>query len=144
VSGHPADPQTEERKRLFNPIAEAIAAALDHLPPVTDPAPLQPTPAGEEATIPSRLFECPRCGAPVGLLLFARERSLEDVARLMFPKLCELGVPAWVVGNEGVGGAADLLTVYPRREPVRRMRLPEFDRMIDALVEAHCRQRGRR
>jgi hypothetical protein len=143
VSGHPADPQTEERKLLFNPIAEAIAAALDHLPPVADPAPLQPTPAGEEATIPSRLFECPRCGAPVGLLLFARQRSLEDVARLMHPRLRELGVPAWVVGNEGAGGAADLLTVYPTREPVRRMRLPEFDRIIDALMEAHCQRRRR-
>jgi AcrR family transcriptional regulator len=69
VSGRPADPMTEERKRLFNPIAEAIAAALDHLPPVADPAPLQPTLVGEEATIPSQLFERPRCGAPAGLLL---------------------------------------------------------------------------
>jgi hypothetical protein len=111
---------------------------------VADPAPLQPTPAGEEATIPSRLFKCPRCGAPVGLLLFARGRALEDVARLMFPKLRELGVPAWVVGNEGAGGSADLLTVYPQREPIRRMRLPEFDRIIDALREAHCQRRPQR
>jgi hypothetical protein len=62
----------------------------------------------------------------------------------MFPRLRELGVPAWVVGNEGANGAADLLTVYPNREPVRRMRLPEFDRMIDTLVERHCQRRGRR
>jgi hypothetical protein len=62
----------------------------------------------------------------------------------MFPRLRELGVPTWVVGNEGAGGAADLPTVYPNCERVRRMRLPEFDRMIDALMEAHCQRRGRR
>jgi hypothetical protein len=138
VSGHPADPMTEERKRLFNPIAEAIAAALDHLPAVTDPAPLQPTPAGEETTIPSRLFECPRCGAPVGLLLFARLRPLEDVARLMFPRLRELGVPAWVVGNEGAGGVADVLKVYPNREPVCRVPKRELNRLFETLMETHC------
>ena len=34
------------------------------------------------------------------------------------------------------------LKVSPQREPVRRMRLSEFDRIIGSLREAHSQRRG--
>jgi hypothetical protein len=143
VSGDPADPMTEERKRLFNPIAEAIAAALDHLPPVGSPAPLQPTPA-DETVVASRLFQCPACAASVALQLFADGRPLEDAARLMHATIQKLDVPTWVTGTADASGVADVLKVHPNREPVCRVPKRELNRLFDTLMEAHCRRRGRR
>ncbi|HEU4325306.1 MAG TPA: hypothetical protein VFS21_19340 [Roseiflexaceae bacterium] len=144
LSGDPADPMTAERRRTFEPIAAGIFAAFGHLPPVLDPAPLQPTPPGDGATIASTLVACPRCKEPVALLLFADGRPLEDVARLMFPKLQELNRLAWVVGAPAEDGRAEVLPIFPQREPVRLMRQAEINRAMDALMEAHCQRPGRR
>lgn len=104
--------------------------------------PPQPTPRPNG--IASKVLECQRCRAAVALLIFAADPGgLEDHARLMYPHIASLRVPTWVVGPPtGDGPAeevpADLLKVWPEREPVRRMTPAAFDAVLGALVAAHC------
>ncbi|HEU4321718.1 MAG TPA: hypothetical protein VFS21_01080 [Roseiflexaceae bacterium] len=66
------------------------------------------------------------------------------MAQLAFPRLRELGVSAWVVGARADDGRAEVLPIFPQREPVRWMRQEEINRAMDMLMEAHCQRPGRR
>ena len=62
--------------------------------------------------------------------------AIEDHARLMFPQVREMDVPTWGIG-EPVGNdplperPADILKIWPEREPVQRLRPDEFNPVID-------------
>jgi hypothetical protein len=98
--------------------------------------------------IESKLIQCKQCDAGVALLIFADEATdhggLEDYARLMYQQIQATDLPTWVVGpSQGEEPPserpADILKVWPHREPVRRMRPDEFNPIINALARAHCR-----
>ena len=158
LAGDPHDPMTEERAAIFKPLGLEIAAAFEGATgstgyPVSPSTELPPQPAPRRRGIVSRHVECERCGAVVALLIFddtPRQNkadtdlaSLEDHARLMYPQIARLDVPTWVIGPPTEDGQldealADLLKVWPEREPVRRMTPAAFDDVLDALVSAHC------
>jgi len=153
LSGDADDPMTIERLAIFRPISEALTAILDHRTggdPATDaargtdtPAPQPPGPDANHL-IKSTVVQCDQCGAFVAHIVFADEATgtLEDHARLMHGRIQELGLPAWVLGpiqeRGRHAGQAELLAVYPAREPARWVTDAEFDAIIDAITGVHC------
>jgi len=128
VSGDADDPMTVKRLDIFRPISEALTAILGHrsgrdlatyAARGTDtPAP-QPLGPDANQLIKSKLVQCDRCDAFVAHIVFANEATgtMEDHARLMYGRIRELGLPAWVLGpiqERGRHvGQAELLAVYP-------------------------------
>jgi len=151
LSGDSDDSMTAERLAIFRPISEALTAILDHRGgPATyaarstdTPAPQPPGPDADHL-IKSKLIPCDRCDAFVAHIVFADEATgtLEDHARLMHGRIRELGLPAWVLGpiqeRGRHAGLAELLAVYPKREPTRWVTEAEFDVMMDAITGVHC------
>ncbi len=151
LSGDSDDSMTAERLAIFRPISEALTAILDHRGgPATyaarstdTPAPQPPGPDADHL-IKSKLIPCDRCDAFVAHIVFADEATgtLEDHARLMHGRIRELGLPAWVLGpiqeRGRHAGQAELLAVYPAREPTRWVTEAEFDVMMDAITDVHC------
>jgi len=153
LSGDSADPMTAARLAIFQPISEALTAILDHRgggDPATYAARGTDTPAppplGPDANhlVKSKLVQCDRCDAFVAHIVFADEATgaLEDHAWLMYGRTRELGLPAWVLGpireRGRHAGQAELLAVYPAREPARWVTEAEFDAMMDAITGVHC------
>jgi len=153
LSGDADDPMTAARLTIFRPISEALTAILDHRTS-GDPATYAargtdtpaPQPPGPDAThlIKSKVVQCDRCDAFVAHIVFADEATgtLEDHARLMYGRIREVGLPAWVLGpiqERGChAGRAELLAVYPAREPSRWVTEAAFDAMMDAITGVHC------
>ena len=70
--------------------------------------------------------------------------GLEDYARLIYEHIHNTDLPTWVIGlpqgDEPLPERpADILKVWPRREPVHRLRPDAFNPIIQALARAHCR-----
>ncbi len=153
LSGDADDPMTVARLAIFRPISEALTAILDHRSG-GDPAAYAargtdtpaPQPPGPDAThlIKSTVVRCDRCDAFVAHIVFADEATgtLEDHTRMMYGRIRALGLPAWVLGPlQELGrraGQAELLAVYPAREPARWVTEAEFDVMMDAITGVHC------
>jgi len=153
LSGDADDPMTAERLAIFRPISEVLTAILDHRSG-GDPATYAargtgtpaPQPLGPDANqlVKSKVVQCDRCGAFVAHIVFADEATgtMEDHARVMHRRIRALGLPAWVLGpiqeRGRRAGQAELLAVYPAREPVRWVTEAEFDAMMDAITGVHC------
>lgn len=150
VAGDPADPMTARRLEVFDPVAKDLVRRLEvqtgsrgggrHVEPLSSP----PEP-GE--VVESKLMQCERCDAGVALLIFADRATdhggLEDYARKMYQQIVQMNVPTWVIGPP-VGDAplperpADILKVWPEREPVQRLRPDEFNPIVGEFARAHC------
>jgi hypothetical protein len=153
LSGDADDPMIAARLAIFRPISEALTAILDHCgggDPATyaargtdTPAPQPPGPDANHL-VQSKLVQCDRCDAFVAHIVFADEATgtMEDHARLMYGRIRELGLPTWVLGpiheRGRRAGQAELLAVYPAREPTRWVTEAEFDAMMDAITGVHC------
>ncbi len=153
ISGDADDPMTAARLAIFRPISEALTAILDHRSggdPATyaargtdTPAPQPPGPDANHL-IKSKVVQCDRCDAFVAHIVFADEATgtMEDHARVMHRRIRELGLPTWVLGpiqeRGRHAGQAELLAVYPEREPARWVTDAEFDAMMDAITGVHC------
>ena len=151
VAGDPADSLTARRRAVLEPVTTELVRRLDAqtstvygVPWGTPP----PTPPPPGRLIESKLMQCEQCDAGVALLIFADEAmdhgGLEDYARLMYAQIQATNLPTWVIGPPQ-GDAplserpADMHKVWPRREPVRRLRPDEFNPIIAALARTHCR-----
>jgi hypothetical protein len=68
----------------------------------------------------------------------------EDYARKMYPQYNRLNVPTGIIGpalGEGplIERPADVLKVWPTREPIQRLPPAQFKPLLDQLVTRHCR-----
>jgi len=151
VAGDPADPLTARRRKMLEPVTTELVQRLEAQTatvvgtPWGTPPPSPPTP---RRLIESKLMQCERCEAGVALLIFADEATdrggLEEYARLMYEQIHNTDLPTSVIGppqgEEPLPERpADILKVWPRREPVRRLRPDAFNPIIQALARAHCR-----
>jgi hypothetical protein len=109
------------------------------------PPPQAPGEPGE--WVESQMMQCERCEAGVALLIFAARATdhggLEDYARKMYPQVTRLNLPTYVIGpalgeDPMIERPADILKIWPAREPVRRLRPDEFNPIIAGLARAHC------
>jgi hypothetical protein len=151
VAGDPADPRTARRRQVLEPVTTALVQRLDAQTATVVALPwgtLPPSPPPPRRVIESKLMQCERCDAGVALLIFADDATdhggLEDYARLMYAQIQATDLPTWVIGppqgKEPLPERpADILKVWPRREPVHRLRPDEFNPIIQALARAHCR-----
>jgi hypothetical protein len=150
VAGDPADRMTAARRALLEPLVEQLEARLlqqlgRDLPPRPRRPPTPVQPSGPRHRIPAQLLQCQRCHAAVGHLIFVEDPSLtlEDHARLMYQRIQELQLPTWIIGppprpGEPPDQDAEILKVYPVREPPRRLSPAAFHALIDPLTEQHC------
>jgi len=90
---------------------------------------------------------CERCGAIAASLIFfidGTERcDFEDCARMMYPEYSRGTAPVWIIGPPVRSGpeperAADILKVWPKREPMRRMRPVQFNPICERIVAECC------
>lgn len=149
VAGDPADPRTAERRAVFESLGLEIARQMERVTgPYTDPRPhaAPPSPPEPARAVASKLLRCDRCDAFVAMLVFAPEGTdagrLEDCARLMYPEYASRGLPTWIIGpalGPGPEGPADVLQVWPEREPIQRLTPGRFNPRIRRLVARHCR-----
>jgi hypothetical protein len=80
-------------------------------------------------------------------LAFHFGRSIKriiDYARKMYPHYNHLNVPTWIIGpalGEGpiIDRPADVLKVWPAREPIQRLPPAQFNSLLDQFVTRHCR-----
>jgi hypothetical protein len=76
--------------------------------------------------------------------MLSKDRSgLEDYARLMYQDVARKNLPTYVIGPALGDGPlmdrpADILKIWPEREPIQRLRPDEFNPIIAALARAHC------
>jgi hypothetical protein len=67
----------------------------------------------------------------------------EGYARKMYPQYARLNVPAWIIGPALGAGAlmerpADVLKVWPSREPIERLRPAQLNARVGQLAMGHC------
>ena len=150
VAGEPDDPTTAQRLAVLQPLTMSLLQRLQAQTggpvDITGIAPPPPTTAGGE-WVESKMRQCERCDAGVALLIFAvraKDRGgLEDYARLMYQDVVRKNLPTYVIGPALGDGPlmerpADILKIWPEREPIRRLRPDEFNPIIAALAHAHC------
>jgi len=152
VVGDPSDPMTTRRAAIFEPLglelSRQMEAAFGATPEVAGP--IDPPPRLPEAKelIESKIIPCERCGAVVAMLIFAPNATdpgrFEDYARKMHPQCTRLNVPTWIIGpalGEGplIERPADVLKVWPRREPIQQLTPAQFNPLLDQLATKHCR-----
>ena len=144
VFGDPSDPMTTQRAAIFKPLGLELTCQMEVAFGATpeeagsvDP-PLRPPEAKE--VIESKIIPCERCGTVVAMLIFAPKATdpgrFEDYARKMYSQYNRLNVPTWINGpalGEGslIDRPADVLKVWPRREPIQRLPPPQFNRLLD-------------
>jgi len=154
VVGDPADPMTETRAEIFKPLGleltgrvAAIAGASPDVHRIESP----PFPPYSKGIVESELIPCERCGEMAAMLIFAPEATdeghFEDYARLMYPEYTRLNLPTWIIGPDlSADGRpsqrpANVLKVWPVREPLKRSSPAEFSPMLDEMISAHCGKR---
>jgi hypothetical protein len=128
VTGDTENPLHAERDTLFRPLMEKFARA------------------DNRRCFQGKHMQCERCGAIAASLIFidGTERcDFEDCARMMYPEYSRGTAPVWIIGPPARSGpeperAADILKVWPKREPMRRMRPAQFNPICDRIVAEHC------
>jgi len=153
VAGEPDDPMTAQRLAILQPLSLELMHRLEAQSggPVTAPrvSSLPPPASGDPGEwVESKMMQCERCAVGVTLLIFAvratDQGGLEDYARKMYREVVHQNLPTYVIGPALGGGPlmdrpADILKIWPEREPVRRLRPDEFNPIIRALAQKHCR-----
>ncbi len=153
ITGDRDSPIWEKRRAVFEPIGTALVTALGSTfeamgRPPAEPLnePLEPL-AGQPQQIQAKHFNCKKCGADVGLIIFANVGKgtgvLEDAAMIMHQEIQRLNVPTWVIGE--ISGEGDpmknkgqILKVHPHRGPIFEASPEEFNPILDALENEHC------
>ena len=143
---------TTQRAAIFKPLGleltRQMEATMGTTPEAAEPVDPPPRPLEAKEVIESKIIPCERCGTVVAMLIFAPKATnpgrFEDYARKMYPEYNRLSVPTWISGpalGEGplIERPADVLKVWPRREPIQRLPPAQFNQFLDQLVTRHCR-----
>lgn len=147
VVGDPEDPMTPQRLAVFEPVARMLTDELERVSGKGTPVAAPPSPRDSGLWVLKELMPYEKCEAFVALLIYAEKaRSLgemEDYARMIHREVTQYNLPTWVIGPQ-VGTEpfperpADILKIWPSREPVRRLRPDEFNAEIGRLQKTHC------
>ena len=151
VIGDPDDPMTRKKKDIFAPIATQITEILEKelgigLQSITS---YNVKEGGN--LIESIVYPCNKCNQVVAVMISAHDAQtqgeLEDYASKMYSKIRELNVPTWVVGREREitlsngkkTGEAISMKIWPNKENPEIIEAELFNKMIDQLIDSHCR-----
>ena len=148
VAGFPADPMTQRRLEVLDPICKQLMGILESIRGNGRDTPLpvrHPQPVGQVACEEVR---CDTCGKMVAFLVFAEaatdDGAFEDYARLMYSHYARNNVPTYIIGPALGGGPmarrpANILKVWPQRGPMECLRPDEFNPRVIDLAAQHCR-----
>lgn len=128
VSGDTEDPLHGQRDALFRPLMEQFARVANH------------------RCVQGKHMPCDRCGAIAASLIFidgGEPDDFENHARLMYAEYSHGTAPVWIIGPPVGSGpeaerAADILKVWPEREPIQRMSPAQFNPICARVVANHC------
>lgn len=149
VIGETDDPMTIKRQELFEPIAKNIIQTFNQLF-WKHVANYSPSVATKKTTIiKNETMLCTTCAAPVATIFIAANAYsadyLEDCARLVFAKINQLNVPAWIIGaeqqvsiNGDLVGEALVLKIWPQRKPAKIVSSTELNEIFAKLMKNHC------
>jgi hypothetical protein len=151
VVGDAADPMTAQRMAILQPLGLELTRQMEMAMGTTTEGAggVEPPPRPPEAkeVIESKVIPCERCGAVVAMLIFVPVATdpgrFEDYARKMYPQYKHLNVPTWIIGpalgeRPLMDRPADVLKVWPAREPIERLRPAQFNARVDQLATGHC------
>lgn len=153
ITGDKDSPIWEKRRAIFEPIGTDLVNALGNTVeamgrPKTETLKNPPKPlSGHPRQVETKRFNCKKCGADVGLIIFADVGEgtgvLEDAAMIMYQEIQRLNVPTWVIGEiSGEGNPmknkGKILKVHPQRESIFEASPEEFNSILDALENEHC------
>ncbi len=143
---------TTQRAAIFKPLGLELTRQMEAVMGRTrgdvGSIDLPPRPPETKEVIESKLIPCERCGTVVAMLIFAPNATdaghLEDYARKMYPHYNHLNVPTWIIGpalGEGplIDRPADVLKVWPTREPIQRLPPAQSSPLLDQLAEEKTR-----
>lgn len=150
ASGEPDDPMTKKRAEILKPISDDILSKMEA---VCGKGTGEPTPFAtprSQHKIKAEIMRCEKCNASVAQMIIAEDAEtadrLEDYARITFPKLKELNVPAWIVGaerevrvNGAFAGEALVMPVWPKKEKASHVLSIDLNAKFDVLVKNHCK-----
>lgn len=148
VAGDAADPMTQRRLELLEPICKKLTSILESVQGQGRPAPLPVRPPRPQGKVPCEEVRCDACGKMVAFLVFVDgatdEGRFEDYARQMYPHYARHNVPAYLIGPALGSGPmerrpANILKVWPQRGPMECLRPEEFNPRIIELSKRHCR-----
>jgi len=121
---------------------QATGPDTDLRPYAAPVPPVEPT-----EVVESKLMQCCRCDAFVAVLVFVPGATdagrFEDYARLMYPECSRRGLPTWIIGpalGPGPEDPADILQVWPMRQPIQRLTPGQFNPRLSGLAARHCRR----
>lgn len=154
VSGDANDPMTEKRAAIFKPLGLKIVKEMERILSKEkvhhEPAPPPVLPPEPKKGIASKLMQCEKCDAGIGLLILAPDAKdvgeLEDYARLMFPEINRHKLPTWIIGALSLSAGVDVANeprciikkFYPAREPIFYASPDEFNAITEKLRDKHC------
>jgi hypothetical protein len=152
VAGDAQDPMTAKRRAVLEPLSLKITQLMESsfggpLDAGWAEAP-QPLPPEPTEVVESKIISCERCGVKLAMLIFAPDATdvgrFEDYARKMYSEYKQLNVETWIIGPALGGGPlmdrpADLLKIWPEREPIYRQPPAQFNAMLDRLTSGHCK-----
>lgn len=147
--GEPDDPMKIKRQELFEPIAKNIIQTFNQLfwKHVVNYSPS--VAPNETAIMKNKTMLCTTCAAPVATIFIASNAYsadyLEDCARLIFAKINQLNVPAWIIGEEqqvsingDLVGEALVLKIWPQRKAAKVVSSTELNEIFAKLMKNHC------
>lgn len=148
VAGDAADPMTQRRLELLEPICKKLTSILESVQGQGRPAPLPVRPPRPQGKVPCEEVRCDACGKMVAFLVFVDgatdEGRFEDYARQMYPHYARHNVPAYLIGPALGSGPmerrpANIVKVWPQRGPMECLPPEEFNPRIIELSKRHCR-----
>ena len=148
VAGDPADPMTERRLAMLDPLCRELTHIRVSVRGPGRDAPLPVRDPQLVGQVPCEEIRCETCGKIVAFLVFAPgatdDGRFEDYARLMYQHYARHNVPTYIIGPELGDGPmayrpANILKVWPQRGPMECLRPDEFNPRIFELATQHCR-----
>jgi hypothetical protein len=143
LSGDPRDPMTAKRGEVFKPLAAELGAQMARSPSML-PKPTTPSEPSDQV-VENQLYPCDTCNRTVAMVIYGDkatdEGRFEDYARGMYGAIRDHNVPAWIVGppsSPDPDADAEVLKVWPTREPIRRISPDDFNAMLEELMRSHC------
>lgn len=149
VIGALDDPLTIKRQELFEPIAKNIIQTFNKLF-WKCVANYSPSVLPNETTIiKSEIILCKTCVTPVATIFIASDaysvNYLEEYERLVFAKIKQLHVPAWIVGGEQyvfINGNLEkeylVLKIWPQKKTAKIISSTELNETFIKLMKNHC------
>lgn len=147
VAGFEADPMFARRREILEPLSQEITRAIESIGGPGRSAPIPPVNQRPAGRVPVEEVRCEQCDTLVAFLIFAVDATdqgrFEDYTRLMYPHYSAHQVPTYIIGPElGSGPAnyrAEIMKVWPEREPIETLTPYQFKPRIDKLVFEHCK-----